>query len=299
VKQTALFRLAPNKDLPSRLVLRRDLALSITGTTVVDEFPIIDRVFKLGLPVPQPILVEADRALLDGAFMIMVEIESATPAGTYFAEERKLQPRLMGPSFGKEVAALLAQLHRGTAHASGTAVDFNEQLKQHYNDWCAIDSPPLSLTMDLSYAWLLSHPLPPDRPQALVHGDIGSHNMMVRDGHLVSLLDWELAHEGDPAEDLAQCRMMLLPDTMPWPDFKREYLAAGGDPLACDDRAVAYYCIWTYLKHGLMNSTLRNVYLRGERDDMVAAIVAGHYYVRLMQYQARALQIAVDTQKAN
>jgi aminoglycoside phosphotransferase (APT) family kinase protein len=295
VKQTCLFSLAPNNVLPPRLVLRRDLAMSITGTTVADEYPVIERAFSLGLPVPKPIFLESDASILNGRFMIMTEVENAEGAGTYFPEERRHARRTVGPDFGKEVASVLARLHTGTRGAPGGADSQSaEQIKQHYESWCAIPTPPFSLTMELSYAWLLSHPLPSNRPQCLVHGDVGSHNILVRDGHLAALLDWEIAHSGDPAEDLAQCRMMLLPDVMPWPEFAREYIAAGGDPVACDESAVAYYCVWTYIKHGLMNATLRNIYLKGERDDMIAAIVAGHYFFRLMQYQARALQIAVD-----
>jgi aminoglycoside phosphotransferase (APT) family kinase protein len=262
---------------------------------VIDEFPIIERAFSLGLPVPKPIFLEKDREPLDGAFMVMTEVTDAVGAGTYFPEERRLAPRTVGPEYGRDVASVLARLHAGTARKGVKGIDFTEQVKKHYASWCALPSPPFSLSMELSYAWLLSHPLPPDRPQCFVHGDIGSHNMMVRDGRLVALLDWELAADGDPAVDLAQCRMMLLPDTMPWPEFKQEYIAAGGDPVACDESAVAYYCVWTYLKHGLMNATLRNLYLQGGRDDLVAAVVGGHYFHRLMQYQCRALQIAVDS----
>ncbi len=297
VKQSVLFTLRPNSDLPSRLVLRRDLALSITGTTVVDEFPIIQRTHALGLPVPKPLLLESDPEPLGGAFMIMTEVEDAEGAGTYFPEERRLAKRVVGPDFGREVAGVLARLHAGTAAKQGHSVDFTPEVRAHREQWAALPAAPYSLSMDLSYAWLLSHPLPPNRPRCLTHGDIGYHNFMVRNGHVAALLDWELSHEADPAEDLAQCRMMLLPDTMPWPEFVKEYVAAGGDPAACDERAVAYYCIWTYLKHGLMNGTLKHLYLKGERDDAVAAIVSAHYFVRLMQYQARALQIAVDAHR--
>ena len=295
VKQTAIFSLVPNDVLPTNLALRRDLAHSITGTSVVDEYPIIQRAFEIGLPVPEPILLEADQSVLGGSFMIMTEVTDAEAAGTYFAEERRHSPRTVGPDFGHEVATVLARLHTATPTSSRQPVSEHAELvKKSYEAWRALPSPPFSLGAELSYAWLLSHPLPPDRPCCLIHGDFGTHNILVRDGHLAALLDWELAHEGDPAEDLAECRMMLLPDVMPWKEFAQEYVAAGGDPVACDENSVAYYCIWTYLKHGLMNASLRDVYLRGDRDDVIAATVAGHYYYRLMQYQARALQIAVD-----
>ena len=113
-KQTAIFSLQTNDDLPTNLVLRRDMAKSITSTRVVDEFPIIQRVFDIGLPVPQPILVEADPSVLGGSFMLMTEVRDAVPAGTYFPEERRHAPRMTGPDFGKEIASALARLHTQT-----------------------------------------------------------------------------------------------------------------------------------------------------------------------------------------
>jgi aminoglycoside phosphotransferase (APT) family kinase protein len=299
VKQTSIFSLTPNDALPLNLVLRRDLPNSITGTSVTDEYPIIERAFKIGLPVPKPILVESDPSILDGRFMIMTEVTGAVPAGTYFPEERRHAPRNMGSDFGKEVAAVLARLHTATRIDSTRAVDRAELVRKSYEEWRKLPQQPFSLAAELAYAWLFSHPLPPNRPHCLTHGDVGVHNMMVRDGHLAALLDWELAHPGDPAEDLAQCRMMLLPDVMPWEDFVREYVAAGGDVEACEANSVAHYCVWTYIKHGVMNATLREIYLSGARDDIIAASVASHYYYRLLvQYQARALQIAIDASRS-
>lgn len=50
--------------------------------------------------------------------------------------------------------------------------------------------------------WLRDHvPPPPDR-LTLVHGDFRPANVLVHDGHLEVLLDWELAHLGDPVDDL-------------------------------------------------------------------------------------------------
>jgi aminoglycoside phosphotransferase (APT) family kinase protein len=293
-KQTVLFSIVPNKVLPERLVLRRDLALSITGTSVTDEFPILERVYQLGLPIPQPLLVEPDATVLKGTFMIMTEVVDSIVAGTYFPEERALQPRNVGPDFGKEVAHVLARLHAGTqVAAAAPTTEKQKAVEELFASWKSLEKPPASLGVDLGFAWLLNKPLS-DRPRCLIHGDVGMHNMLVRDGRLAALIDWELAHEDDPAEDLAQCRMMLLPDTMPWDEFVREYIAAGGNPDACDETAVAWYCVFTYIKHSLMNAKLRATYLAGARDDVIAASVASHYFERLMQYQSRALQVAVN-----
>jgi aminoglycoside phosphotransferase (APT) family kinase protein len=294
VKETALFTLAANPVLPTKLVLRRDLAKSITGSTVVDEYPLIERAFKLGLPAPQPILLESDPSILDGAFMIMTEITDAVIAGTYFAKERRQAPRNMGPEFGRELATVMAQLHSRTAiRGPHTHLPNHiETVRKLYENWQSMPKSPLSICADLGFAWLFSHPLPPDRPRCLVHGDFSVHNIMARDGHFAALLDWELAREGDPAEDIAECRMLALEDTMPWEDFVKAYVAAGGDPNACEPHAVAYQCVWMLLDHFVMNAKVRNYFASGERDDPLAAAVGSHYHDRLLQYQARAIKLA-------
>lgn len=55
---------------------------------------------------------------------------------------------------------------------------------------------------ELALAWLGQHrPSPPPRP-CLVHGDFRLGNLVVDVGGLVAVLDWELAHLGEPGEDL-------------------------------------------------------------------------------------------------
>lgn len=295
-KQTALITLAPNDVLPPRVVLRLDIANSITGTSVVDEYPFIEKAWAAGVKTPQPLLLEADASVLGGSFMLMEEAANVVPSGTYFPEDRMREPSRVGAGFGKEIAATLAHLHSKTRVSDASKVpDYIQMTRDSCAAWNKLTpKAPLSLTMDLSYAWLLAHPLPKDRPYCIVHGDFGSHNMLVRNGRLAAVVDWELAYIGDPADDLAQVRMLLLPGVMEWKDFVREYVAAGGDPRACDEQAVAWFCVSLMIKHGLFNLNMRTTFLRGERTDVGAASLITHYNERICQYQARALKIAMD-----
>jgi aminoglycoside phosphotransferase (APT) family kinase protein len=57
-------------------------------------------------------------------------------------------------------------------------------------------------TIALGLAWLREN-LPPPAPPVVVHGDFRIGNLMVHEGRLSGVLDWELAHLGDGHEDLA------------------------------------------------------------------------------------------------
>ena len=56
--------------------------------------------------------------------------------------------------------------------------------------------------IELALRWLTLHE-PPSSGRTLVHGDFRLGNLMVSPTDLVGVLDWEFAHIGDPAEDLA------------------------------------------------------------------------------------------------
>jgi aminoglycoside phosphotransferase (APT) family kinase protein len=299
-KRTVLFQIAPNAALPQRLVLRQDMAFNITGTVVTDEFAILKRVFELGMPAPEPFLVEADEQILGGKFLIMREIEDAHPAGTYFPEERAYLGSAMGPDFGHDVAGALARLHSRTlednrAAALQSRLDRQRAVEDFKLRWHRLGKPALSLVADFGLVWLMANPLADNRPRCLIHGDVGAHNMMARGGRLAALLDWELTKMGDPAEDLSQVKMMLLPDVMPWEQFKASYIAQGGPAAACEEHPIAYFCIWTYLKHLGLNTQLWDYFMSGERDDAPAASIAGFFIDRLLLYVARALVEALET----
>jgi hypothetical protein len=71
--------------------------------------------------------------------------------------------------------------------------------------------------LDLAFRWLDQAMPDPDGPVVLVHGDAGPGNFLFEHGRLTALIDWELAHLGDPMEDLAWFSMRCVME--PVPDF--------------------------------------------------------------------------------
>ena len=304
-KRTALFRLVDNPVLPTRLVLRGDISTGTTHTTVVREFPLLQEVHARGLPVPRPLLLEADAAVIGGAFILVTEIEDATLAGFAFVEDRRMQ-RAAHPvpdaEFARELARTLARLH-AIRHMPGTAVEAGNAAPQWttpdamiadwLKSWQTSEKGPFSLVTDLSFAWLRAHPLPADRPRSVIHGDVSAHNILVRNGRLAALLDWETAREGDPAEDLGYCRLLLIEGVLPWQDFIAEYLSAGGDPRACDPQAVNFWAVWTWAMAAARVTVVRQLLSSGVRSDIRASNYAWHFFLRMQYYGARELARAV------
>ncbi len=112
---------------------------------------------------------------------------------------------------------------------------------------------------DAAFHWLALHcPAPAARP-ALVHGDFRNGNLIVGEDGVRAVLDWELAHAGDPLEDLG---WICVPS---WrfgrhdkivggfgdvDDLIAGYEAAGGAPI--DRAALAWWQVFGTLRWGIM-----------------------------------------------
>lgn len=94
-------------------------------------------------------------------------------------------------------------------------------------------------------AWLmldvLEHRMPDhDGETVLLQGDTGPGNLLHAGGKVSAVLDWELAHVGDPMDDIAWLSWRATQHGFPdFADRMREYEAASGHVV--DPSRVAYY----------------------------------------------------------
>mgnify|MGYP005989602503 FL=1 len=78
--------------------------------------------------------------------------------------------------------------------------DGMDQIRKYETIYRNFDLP--RPVFELAFAWLKEHQ-PSPQPAVLVHGDFRLGNLIVDEQGLASVLDWELAHIGDPREDIA------------------------------------------------------------------------------------------------
>ena len=102
-----------------------------------------------------------------------------------------------------------------------------------------------------SLRWLRRNVPDYDGPPVLVQGDTGPGNFMYRGGRVTAVVDWELAHLGDPMDDIAW--LSLRSTQEPFTDFPtrlREYEALSGNPI--DQARVHYYQVMAETKLQVM-----------------------------------------------
>jgi aminoglycoside phosphotransferase (APT) family kinase protein len=104
------------------------------------------------------------------------------------------RPRLVG-----QLARALARIHRiPTSAVPGLEpIDLVEVYRGHL-DLLGQPHP----TFELAFRWLDAHRPPPSPEPSVVHGDFRLGNLIVDSNGLAAVIDWELAHLGDPIEDL-------------------------------------------------------------------------------------------------
>jgi aminoglycoside phosphotransferase (APT) family kinase protein len=191
-KETWSFDAIGAEGTRTGLILRRDPPGRPGEPGVVDrEAAAISIAHDAGLPVPE-MLFSFTEAAFGGAGMIMRRVEGETIARRILRDDEYAAARgvLVG-QLGQFAAALHAQVVPTFPRPDPLAT-LREQLD-------AFGRP--SEVFELAMAELAASQPPPREP-VLLHGDFRLGNLIVGPEGLRAVLDWELAHVGNPAEDL-------------------------------------------------------------------------------------------------
>jgi aminoglycoside phosphotransferase (APT) family kinase protein len=188
-----------------RYALRRSVIEEFGGTVVgsVDlagEACLLRAMHATGIPTPELILeLEPGDRLGRGFLMEWLEGETLGSRINRSEELAAIRPRL-----ARQCGEILARIHGVDAAASGLDKVLLQQSPEElvHESWDSYREMDIPLPMiDFTARWLLDH-LPADPAVAVVHGDFRNGNLMVTPGGINAVLDWEVAHLGDPVRDL-------------------------------------------------------------------------------------------------
>ena len=210
-RETYRFRLswrAGGEARERKLILRRDPPASLIDTERRVEFEAYRAFLGSAVPVPEMLWLEEASEALDHPFFIAQELTGfqAAPqmlfAGGYDAVLPKVAERKW---------TILGEIARADPIALGLdkwmpvpAPD--EAWRRELAHWEAIldsdEAEPLPIVR-AAIRWLKANPPPPAQKLSVVHGDYRTGNFLYDEaGEIHGVLDWEMAHLGDPLEDL-------------------------------------------------------------------------------------------------
>lgn len=189
------------------VILRRDPPSSLIDTERAHEFNTYSAVYPTDIPVPEPLVLEdANPGELERPFSVTREIEGCetSPAllaeAPYAAQRKKLGTakwQLLGRLAALDIDELALDFMPRPEHPAAHELAYWSGVIR--DD--ALHPNPIA---EAAVRWLERNLPEPSTRLCLVHGDYRSGNFLyTADGEIRGVLDWEMAHIGDPLEDLA------------------------------------------------------------------------------------------------
>ncbi|WP_197515381.1 phosphotransferase family protein [Mycobacterium sp. E1747] len=107
--------------------------------------------------------------------------------------------------------------------------------------------PPKDPTIEFGLAWLKANVPEAETQPVIVQGDTGPGNFLYADGHITAVLDWELAHFGDPMADLGWLALRAVQEPFTcFADRLADYEKFSGTVIDLD--RVRYYRLFAEFK---------------------------------------------------
>ena len=181
------------------LIVRRTLSQekSVMAIPKILEAKIQKVVKKNGAPVPA-IIFEFSEGEEIGEGYVMEAIPGETIPRKILRDKKFASAREKLPF---EIGKSLAKIHQ-TQLDDLKALDqvtFSDSLGKLFQVYLSFNQP--QPVFDLAFKWLEAQKLT-EYGDVLVHGDFRFGNFIISEENLESIIDWELAHIGNPMEDL-------------------------------------------------------------------------------------------------
>jgi aminoglycoside phosphotransferase (APT) family kinase protein len=282
---TSAFDLEASGGALRPLILQMDRGGGAPGRAKARlENALLDAAGRAGVPVPAVVAApdfdadaDADADPLGGAWLVVERLEGETIP-------RKI---LRDPEWAAARAALTAQCGRALAaiHTIDPATIEGLPRADPLGD-------PLPLldalgevrpALELGVRWLAAHRPDPDAgttpARVTVHGDFRCGNLLVGPDGLRGVLDWELAHAGDPAEDVGWLCAPAWRFGGPGEvggfgalaDLLAAYEAAGGAPLSPE--RVHWWQVYATVKWAAICALQASVHLGGATRSVELAAI--------------------------
>ena len=230
-RETYKIILNDHSNKEERLVLRLSQDSSLIETEQRTEYLAYSAFQESNVPVPVLIDMSEENTKLGAPFMLMRELkgEAASPftPNIYSPYEKEL---------GEQFWSILGEIAKKKID-SDIYEDFNRETerpfwKNELDKWVKViheDSIGIEPILEAGIRHLYKYPPNESEIISMVHGDYRSGNFLYAENKITGILDWEMAHLGDPLEELG----WALSPIWSWQDKERPaYLVKREDAIS-------------------------------------------------------------------
>ncbi|HJY72983.1 MAG TPA: phosphotransferase family protein, partial [Streptosporangiaceae bacterium] len=223
-----------------------------------------------GVPVAE--IYDYGGGALGQDYLLMERLDGETIPRRLLRDEAYAVAR---PGLARRLGEVLARIHQVNP-ASVRDLPRVDALSQVTGLYQAFAEPRPALEIGLR--WLAGH-RPAPAADALVHGDFRTGNLMVGEDGLHGVLDWELAHRGDPRQDLGWLCTKAWRFGSASPvggfgtraDLMAGYAAGGGTPP--DEETQRWWELYGTVRWALLCRRQAERYLAGDERSIELAVL--------------------------
>ncbi len=246
------------------------------------EYRLLEAAAEAGVPVPKTHLMGDDS--LGMPFYLMERVEGETIPRKLLRDDEYAQARR---SMTAQLGATLTKIHAIDWQARGLDAlpspapgqsPVEHEIDRHERIYRAVTPDPHP-AFELAFRWLRAR-APQGNERRLVHGDFRIGNVIFGPEGARAILDWELAHIGDPLEDLGWFCVRSWRfgnDDLPAggigtrEELFHAYEAAGGAPV--DAQRVRFWEAFGNLRWGISCIVQAATYLHGASQSVELASI--------------------------
>lgn len=253
-----------------------------------------------GIPMPKLYWLERDRSVLGMPFYVMERVTGMVPVQWRPNDAEAFPTPQARHRIGIDFVEILAAIHSVELSGSwlehfdpildpsASATAQVERWAAYYESAALVPIP----TLDYAICWLQRN-IAHSPKLTLVHGDYRIGNFMIREGRIVSIFDWELAHISDPVEDIAYSGLPLFRGRNPMLShllMPEEYFAVyeARTGLRVDPEVFHFWTVLGLVKAAASHIRASRAFEDGRADDMRLAAM-GHQVQFVVRHLANVL----------
>jgi aminoglycoside phosphotransferase (APT) family kinase protein len=207
-RETFRVRIEAERGGERGLIFRRDPISTLIETEREVEFAAYRSFMDSGVPVPGALYLEPDLAWLERPFFVMEEIEDCTAGSILAADPYGAHRQKIGEQFFNILGRIAARDAASSDLARAVAMPAADATwRLEIDKWKKVvdeDELEPQPIVRAAVRWMRRFPPPLAQKISIVHGDYRTGNFLFdATGTIRAVLDWEMAHLGDPLEDLA------------------------------------------------------------------------------------------------